>query len=183
MPLLIVAGEKDLVTEFKYTQELFNKVIAPEKKLKTYPEGRHELINDIEYNDVVDSVVAWTNETLAKHTMEPQCRFAVTLRPAGQAERATILFCLLHVEKPSHSVRHRPGDPLLLEAQQMAASEDVIQALSAWDRRDSPHSSSHSLTNYIGVLRTLSAVSLMSGQILSTSRGLVCRGVFCRYLW
>lgn len=85
MPLLIVAGEKDLVTEFKYTQELFNKVIAPEKKLKTYPDGRHELINDIEYNDVVDSVVAWTNETLAKHTPEPQCRPSLPQVPSADS--------------------------------------------------------------------------------------------------
>jgi alpha-beta hydrolase superfamily lysophospholipase len=79
----VLAGEHDLVTEFKYTQELFAKIIAPEKKLYAFPEGRHELHNDFESNEFIDIMVAWIRERVQKYEPGTQCNILLDSRPSG----------------------------------------------------------------------------------------------------
>lgn len=72
--MLLLAGEKDIVTEFKYTQELFSKIIAPEKRIHTFPDGRHECHADAESNEFIDVSIAWIKERLQKYEPGPQCK-------------------------------------------------------------------------------------------------------------
>lgn len=68
-----MAGEKDIVTEFVYSKELFEKIMAPEKKFYTFPEGLHEVHNDFESDEFMDQMILYTNERLERYVPGEQC--------------------------------------------------------------------------------------------------------------
>lgn len=78
-----MAGEKDLVTEFQYTKELFEKIISPEKKFHTFPEGRHEPHADYESEEYLNVMFAWIKERLEVYSPGEQCSLT-SIRSSGQ---------------------------------------------------------------------------------------------------
>jgi alpha-beta hydrolase superfamily lysophospholipase len=59
VPVLIAHGTADPVTSAAVTQEFFNRLQAPAKTLKLYPDLRHELHNEGARETVLRDYVAW----------------------------------------------------------------------------------------------------------------------------
>lgn len=68
VPVLVIAGEKDLICEFNFTLELYNKIIAPDKRFHTFPEGLHSPHTDFEYEEWLDSIEHWAENKLRTFT-------------------------------------------------------------------------------------------------------------------
>lgn len=64
----MMAGEKDIVCEFSFTLELFNKIIAPDKKIHTFKEGLHSPHHDIEYDEWLGVLDEWTTSKITTFT-------------------------------------------------------------------------------------------------------------------
>ncbi len=58
-PLLMIHGDQDRLVSIANTQEFFDKVTQPDKKLIIYKGGYHESHNDIHYSEVVADIEAW----------------------------------------------------------------------------------------------------------------------------
>ena len=71
--MLILAGREDIVTEFRYSEELFQKLIAPSKKLHVFNEGLHECHNDVESSEFISTLVAWSKQQLQAFQPGQQC--------------------------------------------------------------------------------------------------------------
>lgn len=71
--MLVLAGEQDIVTEYKYTVELFEKFTCPSKKMHSFPQGRHECQNDFESEEYIQIMLEWTKAKLATYNPTQQC--------------------------------------------------------------------------------------------------------------
>jgi alpha-beta hydrolase superfamily lysophospholipase len=56
-----MAGQKDKVTEYQYTVQLYDKIISPSKKIHTFPDGMHQVFEDYEADEFVGVVCDWVN--------------------------------------------------------------------------------------------------------------------------
>ncbi|WBL41485.1 lysophospholipase [Algoriphagus halophytocola] len=61
-PLLLIHGSDDGLTNPKGSELLFKKAKASDKTLKIFPGGYHELINDLDREEVMDLIVNWIKE-------------------------------------------------------------------------------------------------------------------------
>jgi alpha-beta hydrolase superfamily lysophospholipase len=70
LPLYVFAGEKDAVGDFgrgvRRLVESYRAAGLRDVELKLYPEGRHEMLNEINREEVVSDLLAWIEKTLAK---------------------------------------------------------------------------------------------------------------------
>ena len=58
-PVLVVHGEKDTLTDVNGSKRFIEVVGAKDKKLELYPEGRHELLNDVDRDAAWNVISAW----------------------------------------------------------------------------------------------------------------------------
>jgi alpha-beta hydrolase superfamily lysophospholipase len=58
-PVLLTHGEADPVTSIDATREFFERLVAPNKTFISYPEGRHELHNDLIRAGVLRDYLNW----------------------------------------------------------------------------------------------------------------------------
>lgn len=58
-PVLALHGEQDRATDPEGSKRFINTIIAGDKTLRLYPEGRHELLNDLIRDEVCDEILAW----------------------------------------------------------------------------------------------------------------------------
>lgn len=61
VPVLVLHGEKDTLTDPNGSKRFIALVGAEDKRLELYPEGRHELLNDLDRDAVMDVLTAWLN--------------------------------------------------------------------------------------------------------------------------
>jgi alpha-beta hydrolase superfamily lysophospholipase len=61
-PVLLTHGEVDLVTSIDATRAYFEKLAAPSKGFISYPDGRHELHNDLIRDRVLSDYLEWIRE-------------------------------------------------------------------------------------------------------------------------
>ena len=61
-PLLLVHGSADELTNPKGSEMLFKKAKSTDKTLKIFPEGLHELINDLDKEEVLELIENWLKE-------------------------------------------------------------------------------------------------------------------------
>jgi alpha-beta hydrolase superfamily lysophospholipase len=59
VPTLIFHGNKDTSTSHLQSQALHDKIASPDHKLLIYPGGFHELLNDLNHQEVERDVFAW----------------------------------------------------------------------------------------------------------------------------
>ncbi|MFC3881815.1 alpha/beta hydrolase [Algoriphagus namhaensis] len=62
LPLLIIHGSADGLTNPKGSEILVDKAISSDKTLKTFPGGYHELINDTDRDEVKEVILNWIVE-------------------------------------------------------------------------------------------------------------------------
>ncbi|MNN66179.1 Prolyl oligopeptidase family protein [compost metagenome] len=68
LPLLVIGGECDPVSEGKRLKDLANALReagSQNLQLTVYPQARHELFNDINRDEVTTDVLAWINQALS----------------------------------------------------------------------------------------------------------------------
>jgi Lysophospholipase len=63
-PVLLTHGQVDVVTSIDATRAYFEKLIAPTKAFIAYPEGRHELHNDLIRAAVLDDYLNWIEKLI-----------------------------------------------------------------------------------------------------------------------
>lgn len=70
LPLLLLSGEKDPVGAFgKGVRETYGhlaKTQRPDLTLKLYPEGRHEMLNEVNREEVYGDLLSWLNRRIPK---------------------------------------------------------------------------------------------------------------------
>lgn len=59
VPTLIFHGNKDTSTSHLQSQALHEKIASPDRKLLIYPGGFHELLNDLNHQEVERDVLGW----------------------------------------------------------------------------------------------------------------------------
>jgi len=59
VPTLIFHGNKDTSTSHLQSQALHEKIASPDRKLLIYPGGFHELLNDLNHQEVERDVMGW----------------------------------------------------------------------------------------------------------------------------
>ncbi|MEM7063681.1 MAG: lysophospholipase [Cyanobacteria bacterium P01_B01_bin.77] len=65
VPILLVHGSADKVNDVQGSQEIFERITV-DKTLKIYPGSYHEPHNDLDRNQVMNDLVQWLNEHLAR---------------------------------------------------------------------------------------------------------------------
>lgn len=58
-PVLVLHGEKDTLTDPSGSKKFFEMIGAKDKRLELYPEGRHELLNDLDREVAIDVITSW----------------------------------------------------------------------------------------------------------------------------
>jgi alpha-beta hydrolase superfamily lysophospholipase len=64
LPLLLMHGEDDGVVDIEGTRRLFGLVTSKDKELRTWPGGRHELLNETNKDEVCSHLLAWMEKRL-----------------------------------------------------------------------------------------------------------------------
>jgi acylglycerol lipase len=65
-PVLVLHGADDSMTEPKGSTRFIETIASSDKRLELYPEGRHELLNDLDRDAAMGVISAWLSERLAR---------------------------------------------------------------------------------------------------------------------
>ena len=72
MPLYLFAGDRDPVGDFskgmKKLYDAYKRAAIFDVRLKLYPDGRHEMLNETNRQKVTDDFIAWCDEVVAAHS-------------------------------------------------------------------------------------------------------------------
>ena len=63
-PVLVLHGEKDTATNVEGSKRFAAMIPAEDKQLVLYPEGRHELLNDLDRDAAMETVTGWLRARL-----------------------------------------------------------------------------------------------------------------------
>ncbi len=66
LPVLVLHGEQDRATDPKGSKRFAALAPAPDKHLILYPQGRHELLNDLERDAAMQEITEWLSERAAR---------------------------------------------------------------------------------------------------------------------
>lgn len=61
-PALVLHGEQDTLTDPNGSKRFVEMIGAKDKKLELYPDGRHELLNDLDRDAAMGAISAWLSE-------------------------------------------------------------------------------------------------------------------------
>jgi acylglycerol lipase len=61
-PVLVLHGEQDRATDPRGSKRFFELIAADDKRLELYPDGMHELLNDLERDAVLGVISSWLGE-------------------------------------------------------------------------------------------------------------------------
>ncbi len=64
-PVLVLHGEMDRATDPEGSKRFVPMIHASDKRLVLYPEGRHELLNDLDRDTAMDVILSWLRERVA----------------------------------------------------------------------------------------------------------------------
>ncbi len=62
LPTLVLHGERDRATDPKGSKGFAGMIASADKRLVLYPEGRHELLNDLDRDAAMDVILSWLQE-------------------------------------------------------------------------------------------------------------------------
>jgi alpha-beta hydrolase superfamily lysophospholipase len=65
LPILLMHGEDDCVVDVEGTRRLHGLVASADKELRTWPGGRHELLNETNKDEVCAHLLAWLERRLS----------------------------------------------------------------------------------------------------------------------
>lgn len=65
VPVLVLHGERDTATSPDGSKRFMSMIRAADKRLERYPEGRHELLNDLDRDAAMAAILAWLEERMA----------------------------------------------------------------------------------------------------------------------
>jgi alpha-beta hydrolase superfamily lysophospholipase len=61
-PVLVLHGEQDTATNPEGSKRFISIIRAADKRLELYPEGRHELLNDLDRDAAMEVILEWLRE-------------------------------------------------------------------------------------------------------------------------
>ncbi len=61
-PVLVLHGEQDRATDPRGSKRFFEMIKSSDKRLELYPEGMHELLNDLERDAALELISTWLGE-------------------------------------------------------------------------------------------------------------------------
>lgn len=73
LPLFILHGEADTVTDPSVSKALYEKASSSDKKLKLYKDAQHALIegeSDEAITQILGDIISWLDEHSLKHNIE-----------------------------------------------------------------------------------------------------------------
>lgn len=65
-PTLVLHGEQDRATDPEGSKRFMQTIRAADKRLEIFPEGRHELLNDLDRDVAMDVILSWLDERLGQ---------------------------------------------------------------------------------------------------------------------
>lgn len=65
-PVLILHGVTDEMTSAKGSERFITTIASKDKRLELYPEGRHEILNDLDRDAAWSVISGWLNERIAR---------------------------------------------------------------------------------------------------------------------
>jgi acylglycerol lipase len=65
-PVLVLHGEQDRATDPDGSKRFIAAIAAADKRLELYPQGRHELLNDLDRETAMQVIIEWLQERLAR---------------------------------------------------------------------------------------------------------------------
>lgn len=65
-PVLVLHGAQDRATNPEGSKRFFATIPAADKRLELYPDGRHELLNDLDRDAALDVILTWLGERTAR---------------------------------------------------------------------------------------------------------------------
>lgn len=66
-PALVLHGEKDTLTDPNGSKRFMEMIGAKDKRLELYPEGRHELLNDLDRDAAMEVITTWLSAHVTAH--------------------------------------------------------------------------------------------------------------------
>lgn len=63
-PVLILHGEDDKIVDPSCSKKFYERISSEDKKLKTYPELYHEILNEKEKEEVIRDIIIWVNKRI-----------------------------------------------------------------------------------------------------------------------
>src|SRR5690606_29357733 len=72
LPMLVLYGEDDKLVNPSGSQLLYEKAASADKTLKSYPELRHEILNEPEREIVIADIIAWLDARAEKQASEEE---------------------------------------------------------------------------------------------------------------
>lgn len=72
LPMLVLYGEDDKLVNPSGSQLLYEKATSADKTLKSYPELRHEILNEPEREIVIADIIAWLDARAEKQASEEE---------------------------------------------------------------------------------------------------------------
>jgi acylglycerol lipase len=63
-PVLVLHGERDTATNPEGSKRFIAAIRANDKRLELYPEGRHELLNDLDRDAAMEAILGWLRERI-----------------------------------------------------------------------------------------------------------------------
>ncbi|RCW52145.1 MULTISPECIES: alpha/beta hydrolase [Halanaerobium] len=63
-PVLILHGEEDKIVDPVCSEKFYKHISSQDKKLKTYPELYHEILNEKEKEEVIRDIIKWLKERI-----------------------------------------------------------------------------------------------------------------------
>lgn len=64
VPVLVLHGEADTATAVEGSKRLIGMIAAADKHLELYPQGRHELLNDLDRDAALQVILSWLRQRL-----------------------------------------------------------------------------------------------------------------------
>ncbi len=66
VPVLVLHGEQDTMTDPNGSKRFIEMIAAPDKKLELYPDGRHELLNDLDRDAAMKVISDWLGKRVTR---------------------------------------------------------------------------------------------------------------------
>ncbi|MFA5471359.1 MAG: alpha/beta hydrolase, partial [Acholeplasmataceae bacterium] len=61
-PVLLLHGEADKIVPLEFSKRLYDLIPVEDKKLITYPDAYHEILNDLDQETVREDIINWLND-------------------------------------------------------------------------------------------------------------------------
>lgn len=66
-PVLVIGGRRDRLVDFEFTREFYEKIEAPEKRMRVFEDSSHEPLNDQNRVEFIEEMLGFLEVQRAKN--------------------------------------------------------------------------------------------------------------------